>query len=135
MRVRPLNHPQRMFGTRGVRPKHENRIRQRVGDHDFVTRGIVCQAVDRASQKSILSRNQARRRCISVCQPGKHRDARLSHSIGHQKLVAFGIVGKRHGIAKPGRRCPGGSAPDDPLGAHIAARSAVKCECGMIAPV
>jgi hypothetical protein len=83
MGVRPLNHALWSLGARAPRAKHQNRIRQGVRRYDFISRRIVRKAVNRASQKRILPGDHPGRRRISVCQPGKHRDARLGHSIGN----------------------------------------------------
>ena len=49
-RVWPFDDAQRMLGTRGGRAEDQNRIRQGVRHHDFITRGIVGKAVNRAPE-------------------------------------------------------------------------------------
>src|SRR5258708_15384736 len=76
-----------------------------------------------SAQVSRLPLNNPYRIRISVCRPGKRRNARLAHSIRYQELVAFRIVSNGVWIAEAaGWRAFRGVAND-----ALRGRVAVRC--------
>src|SRR5207245_8335191 len=51
----------------------------------------------------ILSLNHPCRSHVSICQPGKRRDARLADSIGDEDFAALGVVRDGVGVAESAR--------------------------------
>src|ERR1700686_3650995 len=104
--ARPLNHANRRFVSIGAATKYQNGVGQGIGHDNFVVHGVVRQTMNRPPEPGALTRDYSVWPSISICQPGKRRDARLAHSIGHQDLAALGVVSERHRIAEPGRGSP-----------------------------
>src|SRR4029077_12915024 len=89
--------------------------------------------MNRPAKLGALTGDHSLRTCISICQPGKCRHARLAYSIGHQDLAALGVVRQSHGIAEARRSGTGWSATQNSLWHDVAVGGAVECLRGVIA--
>src|SRR5207244_4054956 len=86
-------------------------------------------------QAGRLSLDDSGRCYISVCQPGKRRDAGHADSIRNQDLAALRVVSDRARIREPESRTAHRRVAQDSLGSHIAVRGAWENQGGVIAVV
>jgi hypothetical protein len=121
-----LNHANRWFVSIRAATKNQDGVGQGVGDDNFVVDCVVSQAVNGATEPGALASDHSLRPSISICQPGKCRDSRLAHSIGHQDLAALGIVSESHGIAEAWRGSARGCAAQGTLWSDIAGGGAIE---------
>ena len=98
-----LNHANRWFVSIGAATKNQDGVGQGVGNDHFVVHGVVREAVNGPTELGALAGDDSLRPSIPICQPGKCRDSRLAHSIGHQDLAALSVVSEGHGIAEAWR--------------------------------
>jgi hypothetical protein len=121
-----LNHANRWFVSIRAPTKNQDGVSQGVGDDNFVVDCVVSEAVNGSTEPGALAGDDSLRSSISICQPGKCRDSRLAHSIGHQDLAALGIVSESHGIAEAWRGSARGCAAQGSLWRDIAVGGAIE---------
>jgi len=96
---------------------------------------VVGDAVGRAGHQGFLSRNGANRSSISIRQPGEDRNLRMGHSVRHEYLLSFRVIGRRIGVADVGGPGIERGAPNHPQGSGISRRRRPVHRGGMVAEV
>ncbi len=81
-------------------PEYQDRLCQRTRHNDFIVHRIVCKAVHGPADQSLLAFQNSNGRRILLRQPGEDRNLRMSHSVRHQYLFAFTVVGDGLSLAE-----------------------------------
>ena len=99
LRMRSLNVADGRFFSVRASAKNEDRLSQRTIDDNFVVNRIVVESVHGPADQRLLTDQRSGRRRVLLCQPGKGRNLRMGHSVGHQIFFSLGIVGHRLDLA------------------------------------